>query len=240
LYNDENILLIDDEPGLLKLLKITLEKERYKHITCAETAAQAMNLIKENRYDLIILDVMLPDFSGFDLCAEIRKITYTPIIFLTACDSDYNKLTGLAIGGDDYITKPFNPLEVVARVKAMLRRQQYAVSQAVRPQTQIFRYENFSLNLSEAMLTVNDKLVDCTAKEFDLLRYFCENPYRVFTSAQLYEAVWGAPGFGEEKTVTMHISKLRKKLGDDSAGMIVTLRGIGYKFVPPKEEVDPL
>lgn len=236
MYNTEKILLIDDEPGLLKMLKITLQRERYKNIACAKTATHAMNLIKENKYDLIILDVMLPDFSGFDLCTEIRKITYTPIIFLSACDSDYNKLTGLAIGGDDYITKPFNPLEVVARVKTILRRQQYAVSQASRQQSQIFSFGNFSLNLSEAMLTVNDKLVDCTAKEFDLLCYFCKNPNRVFTSAQLYEAVWGSPGFGEEKTVTMHISKLRKKLGEDSADMIVTLRGIGYKFVPLKEE----
>ena len=130
MYNAEKILLIDDEPGLLKMLKITLQRERYKNIACAKTATHAMNLIKENKYDLIILDVMLPDFSGFDLCTKIRKITYTPIIFLSACDSDYNKLTGLAIGGDDYITKPFNPLEVVARVKTILRRQQYALSQA--------------------------------------------------------------------------------------------------------------
>lgn len=239
MYHTEKILLVDDEPGLLKLMNITLQKERYHHITCAETAAQAMNLIKENKYDLIMLDVMLPDSSGFDLCAEIRKITYTPIMFLTACDSDYNKLTGLAIGGDDYITKPFNPLEVVARVNAILRRQQYAVSQAAKPQTELFRFGNFTLNRSEAILTVNGNPIDCTAKEFELLRYFCENPNKVFTLTQLYEAVWEAPGFGDEKTVTMHISKLRKKLGDDSAGMIVTLRGIGYKFVPPKEGSHP-
>lgn len=235
MYNMEKILLIDDEPGLLKLLKITLQKERYSNITCAETAAEALALIKENKYDLIILDVMLPDFSGFDLCSEIRKFAYTPIIFLTACDSDYNKLTGLAIGGDDYITKPFNPLEVVARVKAILRRQQYATSQAGQSQMQIFHFGNIILNLSEATLTVDRVLVECTAKEFDLLRFFCKNPNRVFTSTQLYEAVWETPGMGEEKTVTMHISKLRKKLGDDAAGMILTLRGIGYKFAPPKE-----
>lgn len=235
MYHMENILLIDDEPGLLKLLQITLQKERYKNITCAEAAAQAMDLIKKNKYDLIIMDVMLPDLSGFDLCREIRKSVYTPIIFLTACDSDYNKLTGLAIGGDDYITKPFNPLEVVARVTAILRREQYARSQVAEKKAQLYCFGDITLNTTEAILTVNGDTVDCTAKEFDLLAFFCENPNRVYTTTQLYEAVWGASGLSEEKTVTMHISKLRKKLGDDSAGMIVTLRGIGYKFAPPKE-----
>lgn len=234
MYGAEKILLVDDEAGLLELLKITLQKEGYNNITCAMTAVEALDLIKNNTYDLILLDVMLPDFSGFELCQEIRKHTYTPIIFLTARSSDYDKLSGLAIGGDDYITKPFNPLEVVARVKAMLRRQGYMSSQNI-SQSRLFDYGLFQLNLYNATLLIDGNTVDCTAKEFELLRFFCENPNHVFTPTQLYEAVWNELGIGDDKTVTMHISRLRKKIGDDTKNpkLIQNLRGIGYKFVPP-------
>lgn len=239
MYHNEKILLVDDEAGLLHLLQITLQKERYHHITCAGTAAEALVAVKSTEFDLIVLDVMLPDSSGFDLCAEIRKISYAPIIFLTACDSDFDKLRGLAIGGDDYITKPFKPLEVVARIQAILRRQRvynHGLTENRSPVPPRYDYGVFSLNPDQAVLMVQGKPVDCTAKEFELLHYFCRHPNRVFTSAQLYEAVWDNPGFGEEKTVTMHISKIRKKLGDDAKNpaILLNLRGIGYKFVPPK------
>lgn len=236
MYGSDKILLVDDEAGLLELLKITLQKEGYSDITCAMTAAQALDFIKSNTYDLILLDVMLPDFSGFDLCQEIRKYTYTPIIFLTARNSDYDKLSGLAIGGDDYITKPFNPLEVIARVKAMLRRQGYINSQNIE-QSRRFDYGVFQLNIENATLLIDGNTIDCTAKEFELLRFFCENPNHVFTSTQLYESVWGELGMGDDKTVIMHISRLRKKIGDDAKNpnLIQNLRGIGYKFVPPKK-----
>lgn len=238
MYQPEKILLIDDEEGLLKLLKITLQKEHYHNITCASTATQALNYVQQNNYDMILLDVMLPDFSGFELCSEIRKYTFAPIIFLTACATDFDKLTGLTLGGDDYISKPFNPLEVVARIKAILRRQNHynTLSSSIQTKTS-YDYGLFQLNLDEASLIVNGQIVECSAKEFELLRFFCQNPNYVFTPTKLYESVWGEIGYGEEKTVTMHISKLRKKLGDDSKSpkFIVTLRGIGYKFVPPKE-----
>ncbi len=239
MYQNEKILLIDDESGLLDLLTIILKKERYTYITTAMTAYDALSLVKKNTYDLILLDVMLPDFSGFDLCTEIRKYTTTPIIFLTACNSDFDKLTGLAIGGDDYITKPFNPLEVVARVKAMLRRKELYASVAHREKSENrFDYGCFSLGTDNALLVVDGNPIECTAKEFELLKFFCQNPNHVFTSSQLYESVWNNPGFGEEKTVTMHISKLRKKLNDDAKNpaIILNMRGIGYKFIPPVKE----
>ncbi len=233
----EKILLVDDEAGLLDLLKITLQKERYQHIFCAGTAAEALELIKKNSFDLIILDVMLPDFSGFDLCSEIRKYTYAPIIFITACGSDYDKLNGLAIGGDDYITKPFNPLEVIARVKAILRRQNQYSGKLITESEQVYDFGTFTVDIKKASLVVNGVSVLCTAKEFELLIFFCKHPNRVFTSSQIYEAVWDELGIGDEKTVAMHISKLRKKLGDDpkDSKIIVNLRGIGYKFTPLKK-----
>lgn len=229
------ILVVDDEIGILKLLDITLRKESFINIETASTGKSALQQIKENVYDIILLDIMLPDISGFELCTEIRKITNTPIIFVSARSTDFDKLTGLGIGGDDYITKPFNPLEIIARIKVILRRQKmYESSQQ---KDTIYNYGYFSFNPEFATLTVKNQLVECTAKELELLHFFCKNPNRIFTTAQLYEFVWGNDVFGEEKTVTIHISKLRKKLGDDTRKpkIIVNLRGIGYKLIPPNE-----
>ncbi|MDC2864420.1 response regulator transcription factor [Bacillus sp. BP-3] len=227
------ILVIDDEVGILKLLKIILKKENFIHIETVSTGKDALQRIKEKVYDIILLDIMLPDISGFELCTEIRKNTNTPIIFISARSTDFDKLTGLGIGGDDYITKPFNPLEVIARIKVILRRQKmYENSQK---QSTLYNYDYFTFNPESATLTVKNYPVECTAKELELLHFFCKNPNRIFTTAQLYEFVWGNDVFGEEKTVTIHISKLRKKLGDDTRKpkIIVNLRGIGYKFIPP-------
>lgn len=240
MYNNEKILMVDDEQGLLDMLKITFQKERFNCVDCATSATEALKCVKNNEYDIILLDVMLPDFSGFDLCTEIRKYTFSPIIFLSACDGDFDKLRGLTIGGDDYITKPFNPLEVVARVNAILRRQKHysSLQEDGKQNSNCYDYGDFIVNPSEATLKVGSELVECTAKEYELLLHFCKNPNRIFTLSQLYEAVWGTLSFGDEKTVTMHISKLRKKLDDDtkSPSILVNMRGIGYKFIPPTKE----
>lgn len=233
----EKILIVDDEIGILKLLEITLRKENFTNIDTASMGKDTLQLVKTNIYDIILLDIMLPDISGFELCTEIRKHTNTPIIFVSARSTDFDKLTGLGIGGDDYITKPFNPLEVIARIKVILRRQKmYENSQ--QQQSVKFDFGYFALNPESATLIVNNQIVECTAKELELLQFFCKNPNRIFTTTQLYEFVWGNDVYGEEKTVTIHISKLRKKLGDDTRNpkIIVNLRGIGYKFIPPKED----
>ncbi|MGG3800901.1 response regulator transcription factor [Metabacillus fastidiosus] len=230
------ILIIDDEIGLLKLLEITLRKENFVNIETASTGKDALRLVQEKEYGIILLDIMLPDISGFELCTEIRKNTNTPIIFISARSTDFDKLTGLGIGGDDYITKPFNILEVVARIKVILRRQK--MYESPKQKNNLYNYGYFMLNMESAILTVKNQLVECTAKELELLHFFCKNPNRIFTTAQIYELVWGNDVFGEEKTVTIHISKLRKKLGDDTRKpkIIINLRGIGYKFIPPNEE----
>lgn len=235
---NKKILIVDDEKGLLDILRLTLQKEGFSNVRCAETATEALRLVREMEFDLILLDVMLPDFSGFDLCQEIRKFSYTPIIFITALDTDFNQFTGLAIGGDDYITKPLKPLLIVSKVRAILRRQEYISSKAERIDSQVYSNTRFTLNMSNGTLDVNDEPVVCTAKELELLRHFCENPNKVFTAGQLYEAIWGSDSFGDDKTVVMHISTLRKKLGDNAKQpeIIVNQRGIGYKFIPPKNE----
>jgi len=235
---NKKILIVDDEKGLLDILRLTLQKEGFNNIQCAETATDALRLARETEFDLMLLDVMLPDFSGFDLCQEIRKFSYTPIIFITALDTDFNQFTGLAIGGDDYITKPLKPLLIVSKVRAILRRQEYITSQVMDNKAPVYSYSRFVLNMSDGTLMVNCEPVACTAKELELLRFFCDNPNRVFTASQLYEAVWGLDSIGDDKTVIMHISTLRKKLGDNAKQpeIIINQRGIGYKFIPPKNE----
>lgn len=233
--DDANILIVDDEPGILELLEIALRKEYFSHITTVSTKADALQTLNEQDFDIILLDVMLPDGEGFALCTEIRLHTTTPILFISARSSDFDKLTGLSVGGDDYITKPFNTLEVIARIRAILRRQRDYEERTTQTKSNSFVYDTFTFTPNKALLTVRGDEVEMTAKELDLLYFFCKHPDRVFTVSQIYESVWGEEAFGEEKTVTIHIAKLRKKLDDHTRQpkIIVNLRGIGYKFIPP-------
>lgn len=235
MIDDANILIVDDEVGILKMLEITLQKEHFTRITTSSTKEEALQALAEQDFDIILLDVMLPDGDGFALCSSIRQQTTAPILFISARSSDFDKLTGLSVGGDDYITKPFNPLEVVARIRAILRRQHVYEKKTVQPEMKSYVYETFTFFPDEALLIVHGETVQATAKELELLQFFCKNPNRVFTTSQIYELVWGEDVFGEEKTVTIHIAKLRKKLGDNTRkpSIIVNLRGIGYKFIPP-------
>lgn len=234
MIDDANILIVDDEIGILELLEISLRKEHFSHITTVSTKAGALQALSEQDFDIILLDVMLPDGEGFALCTEIRLQTTTPILFISARSSDFDKLTGLSVGGDDYITKPFNTLEVIARIRAILRRQRNYDRRASETDSTTFVYNTFTFSPDKALLTVRGDDVEVTAKELDLLHFLCKHPNRVFTVSEIYETVWGEAALGDEKTVTIHIAKLRKKLDDDTRQpkIIVNLRGIGYKFIP--------
>lgn len=225
---DESILLIDDEIGLLEMLQLVLEKEGFKKIYKAANGKEALEIIEEKAPDLIILDVMLPDTNGFELCVKIRKLTSVPILFLTSKTSDYDKLMGFGMGGDDYITKPFNVLEVVARIKAQLNRCRLYKE---REENISLEFKDFQINKKNCELIVSGELVECTALEFNLLLFFVEHPNQIFTINQLYKNVWGQDGLGDEKTVVIYISKIRKKIEKDSK-YIINARGLGYKFVP--------
>lgn len=230
----QRILIVDDEPGIIKMLETILRKEGYTAISSALTGREAMEKIGQNPYDLIVLDIMLPDTDGFQLCQKIRQQTAAPILFLTARSSDLDKLTGLGIGGDDYITKPFNPLEVVARINVQFRRQEQY--QAALQKTEVYQFGNVTIDRKAAQLRVDGNEVPCPAKEFELLLFLADHPNHVFTAGQLYEHVWGYDSNGDEKTVAIHIMRLRKKIERDARepSLIVNLRGIGYKLVPPK------
>jgi DNA-binding response OmpR family regulator len=231
----EKILLIDDEQGILDILMLLLQKEGFNEIKTATSSEQALNIVQNDRLDLIVLDITLPDMDGFQLCSQIRLYTQIPILFLSARSSDLDKLTGLGIGGDDYITKPFNPLEVMARVHAHLRRQKIYKASAQINTPKIWDYGSLVIYPDEGRIVLNGEEVVHTAKEFELLTFLCKHPNRIFTTNQLYENVWGYSYIGDEKTVVMHISKLRKKIELDpkKPKMIINLRGLGYKFVPP-------
>ncbi|EEL51787.1 MULTISPECIES: response regulator transcription factor [Bacillus cereus group] len=227
-----NILLIDDETAILQLLTTILQKEGFSHITTATSAEKALLLVEQKHFDLMILDVMLPGQSGFDICPIIRQKTDCPIFFLTAKSSDLDKVSGFLYGADDYITKPFNPLEVVARMKAQLRRHMKQTPQTIKEYT--LSFGRVQIDKHAAELQVDGEIVECSAQLFQLLLFFCEHPNYVFSKEEIYEKVWGAPAYnGDDNTVMVHIRKLREKIELDPSNpkYIKTIRGLGYKFV---------
>ncbi|MGX7304634.1 response regulator transcription factor [Enterococcus columbae] len=231
--NRKNILIVDDEVGIVKMLCTILNKEGFNDVDSAFTGTEAIEKAKNNKYDLILLDVMLPDLDGFQVCSFIREYSSAPILFLTAKTSDIDKLTGLRIGGDDYITKPFNPLEVVARIQVQFRRMEQFAKSRFNETHDFFHFGDVMVDKKSAQLWVNDKEVPCPAKEFELLVYLMEHPNQVFTASQLYEKIWGFDSYGDEKTVSVHIGRIRRKIEKDikNPEYIINLRGIGYKFV---------
>jgi DNA-binding response OmpR family regulator len=228
---ETRLLIVDDEQAILHMLTTILKREEFKHIDTASNAKQALLLCQTKRYDLIFLDVMLPDRSGFEICPLIRETTDAPIFFLTARSTDLDKLSGFALGADDYITKPFNPLEVVARVKAHLRRHSGKISNSSQS---VYQYGNIQVNTLSGEVNVKGKTVDLTAQVYQLFLFFCKHPNQLFSKSQLYEKVWGEEFLGEDNTVMVHIRKLREKIEDDPSKpqYILTVRGLGYKFVP--------
>lgn len=228
--NNSKILLVDDEQAILNLLKITLNKERFTNIYFATCGKEAIEICKSEKIDLIVLDVVLPDIHGFDVCKKLRDITDAPILFLTARTSDLDKLSGFATGCDDYITKPFNPLEVVARIKAQLNRRD--INNAAKAKS-VYDFGIFKVIEQSAQLIVNGKEIVCPAREFQLLLFFCKHPNHIFSRNQLYEHVWGDESISDDNTVMVHIRRIREKIEIDPSQpeLLLTVRGLGYKLV---------
>lgn len=232
MYNSK-ILLVDDEQEILNILRITLHKEGFLNIDESTSVSQAIKKCRINTYDLIILDVLLPDGNGMDACKKIREITIAPIFFLTAKTSDLDKLSGFAMGADDYITKPFNPLEVAARVKACLNRSNLIQNGTSMMLNNVYRFSNLEINEESAVLIVNGRHVECPAREFQLLLFFCKHPNKIYSRAQLYEQVWGEESMNDDNTVMVHIRRIREKIETDPSNpqVLVTVRGLGYKLI---------
>lgn len=222
----QTILVIDDEPGILELVRVYLEKEGWR-ATLAKDGGQAINQIDKIHPDLIVLDVMLPGMDGFDICKQLRSQgNQVPIIMLTARDEDIDKILGLELGADDYLTKPFNPRELVARIKAILRRGQ----QAMESEKKFIKAGDLSFDLARREVKYKDEIIELRTQEFELLRVLAEHPGWVFSREKLLSLAWGYDFFGQTRTVDVHIAQIRKKI-EGYALSIESVTGIGYKLV---------
>lgn len=221
----ERILVVDDETNILDLTRLYLEREGYR-VEAVTDGAQALARIRTEAPALVILDIMLPEVDGFEVCRQTRAESDVPIIMLTARDDDIDKIVGLELGADDYLTKPFNPRELVARVKAILRRTERGVSVDVRP----LHLADLTIDPASREVRVRGELVDLRAKEFDLLYSLAEHKGIVLTREQLLSLVWGYDFYGQTRTVDVHVAQLRKRL-TGSAVQIETVTGVGYKLV---------
>lgn len=233
MQHEANILIVDDEKAIVKMLELMLNKEGFKHIYKAYTGHEALTILEENKIDIIILDVMLPDGSGFDFCPKIKELTNAYILFLTARVSDLDVLTGFATGGDDYVTKPFNPLEIAARIKAYLRRTQVQKIETGISSSKRYDFGRFQLDESAVELIVNGEIVPCPTQVYLLLLHFCKHPNIVFSKTALLEAVWGFDHFVDDNTVSVHIRRIRERIEENPSkpGYLLTVRGLGYKLV---------
>ena len=221
------ILVVDDEKTLVKGMKFNLENEGYE-VECAYDGAAALELAREGRFDLIILDVMMPEMDGLEACMKIREFSNVPIIMLTAKSEDADKLMGFECGADDYLTKPFNILELKARVRALLRR----AAGVQRSQGSLLTVGKLTLNTEERVAIRGGEPVELTAKEYDLIELLMRNPRRVYSRENLMNVVWGYTYAGDYRTVDVHIRRLWEKLEENPAepDHILTKWGVGYYF----------
>ncbi|MBE6746125.1 MAG: response regulator transcription factor [Ruminococcaceae bacterium] len=220
------ILVVDDDLNICELLRLYLEKDGYT-VAIANDGVTAVTMFQEESPDLVLLDIMLPRLDGWQVCREIRKFSDNPIIMLTAKGEVFDKVLGLELGADDYVVKPFDTKEIIARVKAVLRRA------AKNPVDEIkeVHYDKLSINLTNYELKVNGKQVDTPPKEMELIFHLAKNPNRVFTRDQLLDEVWGFDYYGDSRTVDVHVKRLREKLeGVSDKWELRTVWGVGYKF----------
>ena len=220
------ILVVDDDLNICELLRLYLEKDGYT-VVIANDGVTAVSMFQEESPDLVLLDIMLPRLDGWQVCREIRKFSDNPIIMLTAKGEVFDKVLGLELGADDYVVKPFDTKEIIARVKAVLRRA------AKNPVDEIkeVHYDKLSINLTNYELKVNGKQIDTPPKEMELIFHLAKNPNRVFTRDQLLDEVWGFDYYGDSRTVDVHVKRLREKLeGVSDKWELRTVWGVGYKF----------
>ena len=224
---NEKILVVDDDTNICELLRLYLEKEGYV-VKIVNDGVSAINAFKQENPDLTLLDIMIPKLDGWQVCRELRKTMKMPIIMLTAKGETFDKVLGLELGADDYVTKPFDTKEVVARIKAVLRRTAPASDTS---DVKEVNYDKLSINLTNYEMKVNGVSVDTPPKELELIYHLASNPNRVFTRDQLLDEVWGFDYYGDSRTVDVHIKRLREKLeGVSDKWELKTVWSVGYKF----------
>ena len=220
------ILIVDDDINICELLRLYFEKDGFS-VSIANDGQTAVDAYQKEGADLILLDIMMPRLDGWQVCREIRKTSNVPIIMLTAKGETFDKVLGLELGADDYVTKPFDTKEILARVKAVLRRASQGESSGVNQVS----YDKLSINLTNYELIVDSKQLDIPPKELQLIFHLASNPNRVYTRDQLLDEVWGFDYYGDSRTVDMHVKRLREKLeGVSEKWSLKTVWGVGYKF----------
>ena len=223
---NEKILVVDDDTNICELLRLYLEKDGYDVLT-ANDGATAVKRFQDENPDLMILDIMLPELDGWQVCREVRKFSDKPIIMLTAKGETFDKVLGFELGADDYVTKPFDAKEVLARIRAVLRRTGSDKQESIKE----VRYDKLIINLTNYELMVDGKKVDTPPKEMELIYHLASNPNRVFTRDQLLDEVWGFDYYGDSRTVDVHVKRLREKLeGVSDKWELKTVWSVGYKF----------
>ena len=225
----DTVLIIEDDSEIANILRMYLERHDFR--VMMTEGWEAVTLLEQESIDLVLLDIMLPGENGFELCREIRKSTDIPIVFMSAKSEETDKILGLTVGGDDYVTKPFSPSEVVARVKAQIRRYRGMAGKTSRKQ--IIRYADMHVDEERFIVKLPYRTVTLSAKEFQILSLMAQNPDHVYRPEELFQYIWNTPSLGDARTVMVHISNLRKKIELDPLRpkYIVTIRGVGYKFM---------
>lgn len=222
------ILIVDDEERIRHLVRMYLEHEGYQ-VDEAEDGREAMDKVESQEYSLLILDLMMPEVDGWKVCKEIREKSDIPIIMLTARGEEFDRVLGLELGADDYLVKPFSTKELVARVKALLRRSGGKLT----PKSSVLVYGPLKIEKDKHRVTIGEEQINFTPREFELLYFLAKNPSRVFSREQLMETVWGYDFYGDARTVDTHVKKIREKLVDPKVRrMLATVWGVGYKFDP--------
>ncbi|MFE5320035.1 response regulator transcription factor [Paenibacillus sp. NPDC056579] len=231
--NPWKVLVVDDDPNVREIIRLYFEKQHIDMLE-AQDSMTALELLEKESPDIIILDVMMPVMDGYEACREIRKRSDTPIIMLTAKGEEFDRVLGLELGADDYVTKPFSPRELIARIKAIFRRMQPRKPSEEAEAPVSYDFEGLSIHMDRREVIAGEEKVTLRPKEFDLLAHMAKSPGSVFSREQLLEQVWGYDYIGDIRTVDVHVKKLREKLNPHKSDCIQTVWGIGYKFV-----VDP-
>lgn len=232
---DQRVLVVDDEADIVRLLQTVLIKEGIDQVYTAATAAEAWIEFQQRQPDIVILDIMLPDGEGYEVCKKIRSISNVPIFFLSAKTEEIDKILGFAIGGDDYITKPFSPKEVAYRIKARFRRPE--MPQQEEKPNRLVQVGPFELDEEKIELKKNGKVIPLKPKELGLLTLMLKHPGQIMSKESLYDQVWGEEFFGFDNTVMVHIRRLREKIEEDPSNprYLLTVKGLGYKLAVEEE-----
>jgi len=227
--NKQKILIVDDDTNISDLISLYLTKECFD-TRCVEDGEEALKAFAAFQPNLILLDLMLPGMDGYQVCREIRKTSSTPIIMLSAKGEVFDKVLGLELGADDYIIKPFDSKELVARVKAVLRRTQMPPSLSAEKQNNVVSYPDLEINMNNYSVIYMGKKIDMPPKEIELLHFLASSPNQVFTREQLLDHIWGYEYVGDTRTVDVHVKRIREKMTDHEHWSLSTVWGIGYKF----------